>query len=79
MSYLYKDLRAKTNNELIAEHDKVAPSTIPDVSYYLTEIFRKDQEKQSDRMFKYTKWIFVFTIVMTLSTIVNLIIFISHN
>ena len=79
MSYLYKYLREKKIEELITEHDKSAPSTIPGVDYYLTEIFRKDQEKQTDRMLTYTKWIFGFTIVMTIATIVNLIIFISRN
>ena len=79
MTYLYKELRAKSVSELVAEHDKIAPTSISSVSFFLTEISRKDQEKQTDRMLNYTKWIFGFTIVMTIATIVNLIIFISRN
>ena len=45
MTYLYEELRAKGVSELVAEHDKIAPISTPSVSFFLTEIFRKDQEK----------------------------------
>ena len=61
--------------QLIEEHDKIAPTSIWAVGNYLEEIHRRDLEAQTKIMLKYTKWICTFTIIMTLSAFVNLILF----
>ena len=75
MSCLYKELREMKIDQLIEEHDKIAPSAQWAVGNYLGEIYRRDQETQTNIMLKYTKWICAFTIIMTLSTFINLILF----
>ena len=44
------ELRRTTDEELIAEHDKAAPSTVGGVGYYLDELARRDAQRQGDRM-----------------------------
>ena len=71
----FEQLKKSTDADLIKEHDKIAKSTVPGVNYYLDELFRRNQNKQTEKMLSYTKRIFYFTAVVTIATIVNVVIF----
>ena len=69
-----KELRAMSTDELIRRHDDIANSTSVGLNYYLNEITRRDQEKHTKSILRYTRWIVIMTLIMTVSTIINIII-----
>jgi hypothetical protein len=68
------ELRGISDEELVARHDQVATHLDPSVNYYLAELARRDQDRQTQAMLGYTRWITVMTAVMTVATIVNVIV-----
>lgn len=64
-------LRAMSNDELIKNHDETAKHNDVGVSYYLEELARRDQERQTKAMLRYTRWIIAMTVVMTIATVIN--------
>ena len=86
MSYSLKDLRSVPTEELIAMHDKLASWTQPSVSYCLGEIKRRDDEKTnaemleiSRQMRRHSRWITAMTVVITVATIANLLLFLFRS
>ena len=76
MSYNYKELRGMGKDKLIEEHDNLAKHAQPSVSYYLEEIYRRDQEESTNNMLCFTKRIYLLTVIITIATIINISIFI---
>lgn len=72
MSLSLSELRSMPEEKLIAQYDKKAESTDPGVNYYLAELARRDQDRQTQAMLRYTHWITVMTVIMTIATVVNL-------
>ncbi len=68
------ELRQMRDDELIAEHDKITTSTQPGVSYYIDELARRDQSRQTEAMLRYTRWIGWLTLTVTIATFVNVVI-----
>lgn len=68
------ELRKMSNDELINLHDKATPDASLGVNYYVDELARRDQSKQTETILRYTRWIVGLTIVMTLVTVVNVVI-----
>ncbi len=68
------ELRRMSDDELIAEHDKIAPSTDPGVQYYIDELARRNQSRQTETMVKYTRLIGWLTFAVTIFTIVNVVL-----
>lgn len=71
MAESYAKLRNMSLEKLIEEHDKAAPSQDMGVNHYLQEIARRDQDKQTKALLRYTWWIIAMTAVMTVATMVN--------
>jgi hypothetical protein len=69
----YSELRATSDEKLIEAHDNVAKNTAWSVDYFLNELSRREQARQTDTMLKLTRWIFWLTVVVTLATVLNLI------
>lgn len=69
-----KELRDMDEDDLIAAHDRVANRTEPAVNYYLSELARRDQSRQTKQMLKYTNLIFIMTGIITIATIINVVI-----
>jgi hypothetical protein len=71
MGYTLKELRELTDEQLIAEHDNVAQSTARlGVNYYLDELKRREQNKQTEAMLAYTRrmlWLTVFVAICTVA------------
>jgi len=73
----YVELKEMSDAEIITTFDKeVSPSYNATADYYLSELFRRSQDRQSAVMLKYTKWVTIMTVVITIATILNLILFI---
>jgi hypothetical protein len=73
MSQSIEQLRKLTDEELIALHDTVATHTQTGVQFYLDEINRREQNKQTDVMVKYTKYMLWLTIFVAALTVINVI------
>ena len=63
----FKKLRNMCTNTLISAHDNEAKSVRPPLNYYLVELARRDQSRQ-------TNWIITMTAIVTIATIINVII-----
>ena len=73
MSQSIEQLRKLTDDEVIALHDTVATHTQVGVQFYLDEINRREQNKQTDLMVKYTRLMLWLTIFVAALTVVNVI------
>lgn len=71
VTYPLRDLRAKPDEELIDEHDRVAKTGVTDVNYYLAELARRDQERQTAEMVRLTRQMRNLTIIILLLTLAN--------
>ena len=74
MSELLKELRALPDEVLIQKHDALAQNTITGTAHYLTELARRDLERQTEAVLKYTEQVRNFTLLVTLLTVVNVIL-----
>jgi hypothetical protein len=80
MAHMLSDLRSMNIDHLIMLHDFEAKQSGTDVKYYLAEIARRDQDRQTEamllcnqNMLKYTHRMLLFTIVVTVATLLNLV------
>lgn len=62
MSHRIADLRAASDEELIAAHDELAAHTVPGVNYYLEELARREVGRRERRMERLTVVILVLTV-----------------
>ena len=74
MSETISQLRSISDEELIRLHDYKAQSTEVGTNHYLTELHRRDQNRATDAMLRYTKQLTWMTIVITIATIINTIL-----
>ena len=65
------DLQNRSDEELVALHDGQAKTTVVGIQYYLDELSRRYQERQTKAMVRFTKWITVMTVVITVATLAN--------
>jgi hypothetical protein len=79
MAPTLSELRKMSDEALIAEHDQAARSAQLGVAYYLDELSRRDQTKQTqamlahtETMLDYTRWIAWLTAAVTIATIINI-------
>lgn len=78
MSWSIAQLRDMSDDELIRAHDRLAKNTQGvGVNYYLAELARRDSARQQLTMIRLTWAIVGMTLVVTIATIVNLIVFIA--
>ena len=71
MSELLEDLRSLSYEELIKKHDALAENTQPGVKHYLTEIARRDQDRQTEAMIALTKGIKKLTLWIAIMTMAS--------
>ena len=68
-----RDLRELSDQELIRRHDALVPRVGISVNYYLQELARRDQDRQTQAMLRYTLWVAIMTgaiVAMTLTILV---------
>ena len=68
------ELRQMSDDELIAQHGKVAASTVIGIAYYIHELAGRSQARQTEAMLKYTRVLGWLTFAVTLFTAVNVVI-----
>ena len=66
------DLRNLADGELVERHDSQAKTTVVGTQYFVDELNRRYQERQTKAMLRFTKWITVMTVVITSATVINL-------
>ena len=71
MAQSLSGLRSLTDDELVKKHDDQAKTTVVGIQYYLDELNRRYQERQTKSMLRFTKHIAVMTLVVTLATLIN--------
>jgi hypothetical protein len=67
-------LRSLSDEDIIARHDRAAEHTSVGVVYYLAELGRRDQNRQTEAMLAYTRSIKTLTLIVTIATIVNVLV-----
>ena len=72
MSETVEQLRALTDEELVRRHDHHAQRTVVGTQHYLDELNRRYQERQTASMLRFTKWITIMTIIITVATLANI-------
>jgi hypothetical protein len=72
MSHTIARIRELSDSDLIAEHDRLAQSTVVGVDYYLNELARRDQARQTALLLRYTRILLWLTVIVTLATVVSL-------
>jgi hypothetical protein len=72
-----RKLRDTPDEEFIRDHDVLAEGTVASVHYYLNELARRESARQQATMIKLTCAIATITLVVTIATIVNLIVFMA--
>jgi hypothetical protein len=77
MAVRFSVLRKMPIKELIDNYDKRASYTQVGPSFFLEEIYRRDNEKTNKKMLRYTRWITFMTLVMMATTLVNVMLFFS--
>jgi hypothetical protein len=67
-------LRELSDAELISLHDAHATTTVVGTNHYLAELGRRDQQRATDTMLRYTRLMMWMTVVITIATIINVIL-----
>jgi hypothetical protein len=80
MTYSLKELRAASDEDLVARHDAEAKNASAGVNYYLDELARRDAHDQGERMVamnaemvRMTRTISRLTVAIAVLTVVNVV------
>ena len=68
------ELRNLPDDELVKRHDEQARTTQVGTDYFLNELNRRYQQRQTDSMVRLTKLVTYFTGIVTFATIVNVVL-----
>ena len=79
MSYSYQELAKLSLEELKEQHDRHATSTVMGISYFLDEIRSREQAVTNSKIVLLTKWMLGLTVVVTIATLVNVLLFILQS
>jgi len=72
MATKYSELRAMTTEELVRRYDELATHVDLGLDFYRQEIWRRDQERQTQTMLTLTWVIAALTLVNTIAVVVAL-------
>lgn len=75
MSETLKELRSLSDEELVTRHDGLARGTQVGVQHYLSELARRDHDRQTKAILRYTVWITIMTVIITIATVLNVFLF----
>ena len=72
--FTLKELRDLKDEQIIAEHDRKAHGTTSvDIDYYLNELQRREQNRQTETIVKYTRRMLWLTVSVAILTAINVI------
>lgn len=72
------ELRSLSDEDVIAQHDARAGFTDMGPDYYMWELYRRDQERQTSEMLRLTDKITIMTAVITIATLINVAIGVAY-
>ena len=72
MALSSSDLRTLTDDELAERYDSQAKTTVVGTQYFSDELNRRYQARHAKAMLRFTKWIAIMTVVITLATLANI-------
>ena len=73
------ELKSLSDEQLIREHDDIAQSTVVGTQHYLDEIRSRESARVAASVQKFTRWIFCLTVVVTVSTLINLLLYVARG
>ena len=73
------ELRALSDDEVVRKYDDQSSRTVVGLNYWMDELNRRYQQRQTDSMLRLTKWITSMTVIVTVATLVNVGIAISER
>lgn len=73
-TYTIAELRSISDAELIDIYDQKAKHTDVGTKFYLDELSRRAQDRQTEQMLRYTRSVKRMTWVITVATIINILI-----
>lgn len=62
MAETLEELRGLSDDEIVRKHDQLAGNTVVGTNHYLQELDRRDQERQTQAILMYTRWVAIMTI-----------------
>lgn len=68
----WSNLKKMTDEELIERHDYRARRGIDSLQYFIDELRHRGQDRQTRAVKKYTGWMTIMTVIITLATLTNL-------
>lgn len=74
-----KQLKDMSDDDLIEFYDAKAQNTEVGISFYLDELRNRETARLNKKIVVMTRWITVLTIIITLATIVNVIVFLNDS
>lgn len=74
MSETIAKLRELSDEELIRLHDEHVAHTVVGTAHYIAELGRRDQQRATDAMLRYTRAITWMTVVITIATIISTVL-----
>ncbi len=76
MAQSYEDLRRFSKEEVVELYNRAAPNVQLGLAFYRDELAHREVEEQNQRIIKMTRGIWVMTLVITVTTIVNVVLFV---
>ncbi len=65
------ELRALSDDEIVRRYDDQARDVGDSLSHWRDELNRRYQQRQTDSMLRFTKWITIMTVIVTFATLIN--------
>jgi len=73
MSHTIKELQEMSDEQIVTEHDRLAQETSIGIKYFLHEVERRAQNRQTEAMLLYARRMSKLTVLITILTVVNVI------
>ncbi len=79
MAKTLSELKKLSDDEIIELHDTASTHTQVGINYFLEELRGRENAKIAIKVANLTFWIFLLTIIVTLTTLVNLYLFMQSS
>lgn len=68
MTMTFEELRSKSDEDLIREHNRLAKDTFVGINYFLEELARRRTERQTSTIRRLSWGVFILTTIITVMT-----------
>ena len=74
-----KKLKSMSDEEVVSTYNRLSKSTQVGTNFFMEEIRYREASKLNTQIVSMTRWITVLTVVITIATIVNVIVFLNDS